>query len=99
MVSGWLPCNYSGCVTIGANPEGLFLRVFPLFRPFHPPLFIPWTAMQTTAREAWYGKWVELRVNDVPGVVVRLPKAVAVELADAAGGFTGRASVRGERPA
>ena len=87
VVAGRLPCNYSGCVTVGASPAGLFLRVLPVFRPFHPPLYIPWSAIQTTARTAWYGKWLDLTFMDVPGVTVRLSAATAQKLADAVGGF------------
>jgi hypothetical protein len=34
--------NYTGIVQIGADPQGLTLSVFFLFRPGHPSLFIPW---------------------------------------------------------
>lgn len=36
--------NYSGCVTVGANEQGLYLGIF--FRLAHPPLFIPWDDLQ-----------------------------------------------------
>ncbi len=39
--------NYGGCLTIGANSEGLFLAIFPIFRINHPPLFIPWKDIST----------------------------------------------------
>src|SRR4051812_2161478 len=87
VMAGWLPCNYGHCVTVGASRGGLFLRVFSLSRPSPPPLFIPWAAIQTTARHSWLGKWVELRCDGVPHTVVRLPTATAVELADEVGGF------------
>jgi hypothetical protein len=34
--------NYSSCLTVHVDDEGMFLAVFPLFRVGHPPLFIPW---------------------------------------------------------
>ena len=34
--------RYNGVLTVGVNPAGLYLAVMPLFRPGHPPLFIPW---------------------------------------------------------
>ena len=39
---GWffgLPSEYGG-LTMGSNPQGLYLAVFLLFRPSHPALFI-----------------------------------------------------------
>jgi len=35
--------NYSGCRTIGANDEGLYLAVFPVFRLGYPPYLSPGT--------------------------------------------------------
>ena len=90
VVAGWLPSNYGGCVTVGANVDGLFLRVFPLFRPFHPPLFIPWAAIESTVRHHWTGSTVDLKFPDEPGVTVKLSKATAERLADAAGRWPDR---------
>jgi hypothetical protein len=38
----YFPTNYSNCLTIRVDSEGIRLRVFPLFRILHPPLLIPW---------------------------------------------------------
>jgi hypothetical protein len=35
--------NYGSCLTIHVSEAGMFLAVFPLFRPGHPRLFIPWS--------------------------------------------------------
>lgn len=43
--------NYAACLTVGANQEGLFLAVFPIFRIGHPPLFIPWNDISTEDRK------------------------------------------------
>lgn len=85
VVAGWLTANYGGCTTVGVNADGLFLRVAWLFRPCHPPLFIPWAAIEATARKHWIGSHVVLKFPDEPGVAVRLSKATAERLADAAG--------------
>jgi hypothetical protein len=39
--------SYGGCLTIGANREGLYLTISPMFRIYHPPLFIPWKDIST----------------------------------------------------
>ena len=38
--------NYSSVLNVVVSFEGIALRVFPLFRPGHPPLIIPWDAVQ-----------------------------------------------------
>ena len=45
--------NYGGCLTIGANKEGLYLAIFPIFRIYHPPLFIPWEDISTEIGKQW----------------------------------------------
>lgn len=40
---GWV--SYKNALRAGACHEGLALTVFFLFRPFHPPLLIPWQAV------------------------------------------------------
>ncbi len=42
--------NYNGMLKIVLADRGLYLAVFFLFRPFHPPLLVPWTAI-TNVRE------------------------------------------------
>jgi hypothetical protein len=38
--------NYNGVVTGRAGRDGLYLSVMFLFRPFHPPVLIPWGDME-----------------------------------------------------
>jgi hypothetical protein len=40
---GW--ADYKNVIRAGASQEGLALQVFFLFRLFHPPLLIPWSAV------------------------------------------------------
>lgn len=34
-------------IKLGADPRGLYLRMSLPFRPFHPPLFIPWRDIES----------------------------------------------------
>src|SRR5438128_1154503 len=77
--AGWLPSNYGGIVTVGADPDGLFFAVFLPFRPFHPPIFVPWAEVRTEARKGWLGSHVELRFEKVNGVMFRLSRKLAEE--------------------
>jgi hypothetical protein len=79
---GW--ANYSGCATVGTNADGLYLAVLFLFRPGHPPLFIPWAdVLNAGLVRRWYGSWFEFRFAASPRLAVRmserLGRAVAAD--------------------
>ncbi|MDB5313005.1 MAG: hypothetical protein JWO38_7207 [Gemmataceae bacterium] len=77
---GW--ANSSRCLTVGTNPRGLYLAVFVLFRPGHPPLFVPWAELTARVVRVWiFGSWLDLTFEKYPGVVVRLPRRLGKEIA------------------
>lgn len=39
--------GYNGCLNVAANAMGMQLSLWSIFRPGHPPLFIPWTDIET----------------------------------------------------
>lgn len=57
--------NYGNCVTVTLGDEGLGLQVMPLFRPLHPPLLIPWAAIESCT----LGQ--ELLIFDIARIQVR----------------------------
>ena len=51
--------RYNTVLTVGADPAGLSLSVFPLFRAGSPPLFIPWEDVVQVRRERkWFATLV-----------------------------------------
>lgn len=59
----WL-VSYGNCLTVGANPEGLFIRTMFLFSFLHPPLFIPWSEIAIRRRRFWiFGESYTLRLG------------------------------------
>lgn len=44
--------NYSFVLKAALSERGLHLSVLFLFRPFHPPLFIPWESIRNVRRES-----------------------------------------------
>jgi hypothetical protein len=48
-----LGAHYSRCLTGYVSPYGTSLRIWLPFRFFHPPLFIPWRAVQTVEMRRW----------------------------------------------
>lgn len=64
--SGSMPINYKNCLFVRVGDAGIRLSVLVLFRPFHPPLFIPWERVTSWHnREYLWGKGVQLLVNEV----------------------------------
>jgi hypothetical protein len=53
--------RYNHVLHVGANAEGLSLRVMFLFRVGHPPLFIPWEEVISASRGGIFFRHVELR--------------------------------------
>ncbi len=49
---GWVDFNSS--LVVGHSEAGLHLAAFPLFRPFHPPLLIPWSAISGRVRRRYW---------------------------------------------
>jgi hypothetical protein len=56
-----LPTRYGACITIGTTPRGLYLHPSILLRPFHPPLLIPWAAVEelTDGHFIW-SQWTDV---------------------------------------
>ena len=77
--------GYNGCLIVGADPMGMFLNIMRIFRPGHPPLFIPWS--ETTLRhQPWLPKEpVEIRLGSGEQIKFRISGALASQLQQAAG--------------
>ncbi|MBU1050513.1 hypothetical protein KKG90_10885 [Candidatus Bipolaricaulota bacterium] len=61
-------CDYSGVLCLGVSELGISLVPIAIFRPFHAPLFIPWTQIEIALykRTAWYRQGVQLTFPSVP---------------------------------
>jgi hypothetical protein len=70
--------NYSGVLKVGASDTGLYLVPIGLFRPFHPPLLIPWTEMEAVEEGVGRLQRVQLRFPALPRAsIVLYGRAVA----------------------
>lgn len=66
--------RYKGALTFGADAKGLYLAMFALLRPGHPPLVVPWGQLEAER----IGKdRVALRFKQVPGVVLKITRRLA----------------------
>jgi len=65
--------HYGSCLNVGADATGLTLSVFFLFRPGHPPLFVPWSEISVVERrKILFIKQVKLllgREEQIPFVI------------------------------
>jgi hypothetical protein len=69
-VSLWMPVNYSGCLFLTVADSGLHMRLLFLFRFLSPPLFIPWSAVESvTEQRIWF---IRRQVISIRGTQTRL---------------------------
>ena len=80
--------QYKNALTVGSGSEGLYLAVFFLVRPFHPPLLIPWPEVSLGRRKrALFFELVEFRLGPEPLASLWLPDSLAQQVASAPGAY------------
>jgi hypothetical protein len=72
-----------GALRAGADPMGLHLAPAAVFRPGHPPLFIPWSEIQHHAAEGFFGRAVVFTFARAPRITLSLTEDDAKAIADA----------------
>jgi hypothetical protein len=80
-----MPCDYNGCLTVGANGDGLYLALLPPFRPGHPPLFVPWSEVRASVEKSWLRTCTVFSFDQVPSIRLRLLHRLAQEIVEKAG--------------
>jgi hypothetical protein len=71
--------RYNRGVNIAANHQGIELRVFFLLRLGHPPLFIPWSDIDTAPDRGWFIDYVRFSFRRAaPWMLLRSDLAKAV---------------------
>jgi len=59
--------SYKRCLWIAVTPKGLHIKTGPLFlfRPFHPPLLIPWSKIRSVEESSyWWLRTIKIRLTD-----------------------------------
>ena len=72
--------NYGSCLTFGANREGLRLKVFPIFRFAHAPLFFPWSDVGGVRKKFLFFSSTVLTFKRCPGIPLRISDRLASDL-------------------
>ena len=79
--------RYSGTLILTAAPEGIYLKNLFLFRPFHPPLLLPWSGVRALEqRKHWFGSASVLVFADNGTILDIFLPAAAREAVRAAAG-------------
>lgn len=77
--------GYNNCLTVGADPRGLFVSILFPFRIAHPPLFIPWRDISAASGQFLWVKYIELRLGREVTIPFRISYRLAQKLKTAAG--------------
>lgn len=58
-------CSYNNCLILGISPKGLALRMPLVFRIGHPPILLPWQAIESAETgKIWWVKTIRLHLRD-----------------------------------
>lgn len=68
--------HYNGCLTYGANLQGLYVSTWFVFRVAHPALLIPWHELQMNPQRRWLIEGYEIRFTQVPDVFLWIRKSL-----------------------
>ncbi len=80
--------GYNGALITDADPFGLYLAVWPIFRIGHCPLFVPWTELTAVVEASPLVPVVAMSFARAPGTQVRITRRLAEKLAgESRGGF------------
>lgn len=69
--------SYNNCLTLGADPRGLYLGVFPLFRVGHPPLLIPWSELSVSQEKVRCAREVQFSLGRDLKIPLRVHRRLA----------------------
>ena len=76
---------YNGLLTIGADSAGLFMVPWILYRPWHPPLFIPWSEISFRRKSFLFLKYLEFRLGRSEQVPLTIRAKLGARIEAAAG--------------
>ena len=76
--------HYNGCLSFGANSQGVYISTWAMFRIAHAPLFVPWSELRVEPKRRWLFPGYELRFGQVPDVFMWIQKSLGDKLQAAA---------------
>jgi hypothetical protein len=82
----WL-ANYNRVLTMGVNPQGLYLSSMFLFRFMHPPLLVPWSDIKVRSSQSWGFGHVTLTMGQDLAIPLRIRAKLAARMRESAGSY------------
>jgi hypothetical protein len=79
--------NYNRVLTIGVNPQGLYLATMFLFRFMHPPLLVPWSEIKVQRSKGWMFEYVTLTLGHELAIPLRVRARLAAKMRESAGTY------------
>jgi hypothetical protein len=73
-------CKYSGAINFEAAEDALYLNAIPLFRPFHPPLRIPWSEIRISSSTYLFKDFLVLTLGNAEQIPLRISSGLARDL-------------------
>lgn len=71
-----LPVRYKGCLFFTVSKKGVYLSISFLFRFLCPPLFIPWSAIESiTEQRHLFGSYGVITIRNCPVKIVAMGAA------------------------
>ena len=78
--------HYGNCLTVGADPAGLYLAPLFLYRIGHPPLLLPWQEVSVRRRgKVLFTPYVQLQLGREEQIPLTISKRLADRIQSAAG--------------
>ncbi len=78
--------RYGNCLTVGADPAGLYLATFFLLRIGHPPLLLPWQEVSIRRRgKVLFTRYVQLQLGREEQIPLKINGRLADRIQSAAG--------------
>lgn len=72
--------RYNNCLTVGANSEGLYLAMMPVFNFGHAPLLIPWSEITERAKGTLFGPVFILTLGSEEQLPMMIGSALALKI-------------------
>jgi len=72
--------SYRSCLIVGSTFQGIYVRLMFIFRPFHPPLFIPWSDITTSEEKQFFIPVIRFRFTKTPDVPMVILKGSALKI-------------------
>ncbi|GJL92038.1 hypothetical protein [Hyphococcus sp.] len=73
----FFPVNFSAVAVLSTNDQGVRISLLPPFRPFHPPIFLPFADMDGVEKRVFFFTGAEIRLSRNSDVKILISESQA----------------------